>query len=93
MKMRKERFEELEGHINAYLDNYEEKDLQDLIRMYQDNVAFNDYRVAFIWAMFRRAVPDYSEYIRELYHNDMLNDSHVETALKKVFRDRGLLYP
>ena len=92
MKITKEHYSVINGAITNYLNLYTTEELQKMVRMYQTNKKFNDYRVAFIWRVFH-AIRSSDQTINDLIHYSSYKDAHIETALKKMFKEFGLLYP
>ena len=79
MKMNKELFGEVCDAIDKVLS---EHSLQTIIK-HRENVKFvNSQFVAFCWSMFYASEYD----IMKLY-NAGLNDSHIETSLKRILSD------
>ena len=80
MKMKTEHYQTLEATLKDLISNVGKKNVQD----FRQSVPFvRDQFVSFIWAMLAKST-DHS-FRRELYQ--YLNDSHVETALRKILSE------
>ena len=94
MKITKENLDKLGMKISAILSEYSDVVIQNTIREYQANPKIKDYRIAFMWRVFSIINKrDSFKFYYELLEGNGLNDSHIETAMKHLFKKRGLLYP
>lgn len=79
MKMSKELFSELCDSIDGVLSKHSLKVIAD----HRQNVKFvKDQFISFCWSMFHATKSDYSK-----FYDAGLNDSHIETALKRILSD------
>jgi len=76
MKMTIEHYSKLDKALNEYLDTT--TDLQGLIRAYQANPRYKDWRIAFMWAIYHTVKPLTTDETKGYL------DAHIETALKKA---------
>ncbi len=92
MKMGINHYNVLKNGLEAYLALYTIEEHNEIIKDFQANESYNDYRIAYIWAVYH-CVRKNDESIKEIISYGAYNDIHIETALKKVFKDYGLVYP
>ena len=77
-------YQPTDSDILKGIDPYQER-----IRAYQANPKFKDWRIAFMWDVYRALCMDMT--IRDMMHDGKYLDAHIETALKKII---GLdIYP
>lgn len=89
MRVTKEHYNRLDKRLKEVIALYSPDELQEYIRAYQANKKFNDYRVAWLWSMYRHATTDHT--IRDMMHYGNYLDAHIQTALKKSIGH--LIYP
>ena len=96
MKVTKLHYDRLETAIRTFKALYKPTDSdkldpwQERIRHYQADPRFKDWRIAFIWAVYHDSIR-LNATIRDMMVNGGYNDSHIETALKKILHDE--VYP
>jgi len=92
MKIGIQHYSILSGAIKRHLNLYTKGELQLAVRKFQANKRLNDYRIALIWSIFHK-VRDNDQTINDMIHNSDYNDAHIQTALKKIFKEYGYVYP
>ncbi len=92
MKIGIQHYSILSGAIKRHLNLYTKEELQKALRDFQANKRLNDYRIALIWSIFHK-VRDNDQTINDMIHNSDYKDTHIETALKKIFKEYGYVYP
>jgi hypothetical protein len=79
MKMSKELFSDLCDGIDAVISKHSLK----VITEHRQNIAYtNDQFISFCWSMITATRMDY-----RLFYDAGLNDTHIETALKRILSD------
>lgn len=89
LKVTKAHYERLNKRLKEVIGLYSPEELQEYIRAYQANKKFKNWRVAWLWSMYRHANTDLT--IRDMMHYGNYLDAHIETALKKSIGH--LIYP
>jgi len=83
----------LSGAIKRQLNLYTMKEIDSSRNTFRNNPKINSHYIAFIWAVFHK-VRRHDQTINDLIHerssNGTYNDSHIETALKKIFKEYGI---
>lgn len=80
VKMTSKTFDELTDAIDGVMDRHSLKSITE----HRQTVKFvKNQFIAFCWSMFHAS--KFGETHREIY--DSLNDSHIETALKRILSD------
>jgi len=82
MKMSKETYGMLYSSIEGLLEN---RDLEWEIDIFNSRSKANNKYIAFIWAVYFEVLDRSIRSLRYSIISEGLNDSHVETALKKIF--------
>ena len=85
MRVTKEHYNKLEIALRAELDSFTTEELQFRVRAYQKDKDFNDWRIAFMWAVYFKVKP-----LTRVELEGYL-DAHIETALKKAIG--SYIYP
>jgi hypothetical protein len=86
MKMSKETYNKLESGMNVVINHFGDDEVTEL----RHTIGYmNDQFISFIWQMYRivtehPVVGDRA--IKEAVRSEGLNDSHLETALKKILK-------
>ena len=99
MKVTNIHYERLATAIRAFKALYNDEEWQERIRAYQADPRFKDWRIAYIWSAYHAVIQDMTirDMMREGYRSidDTMsipyNDSHIETALKKILHNE--VYP
>jgi len=86
MKITRLHYERLATAIRDFKALYNDEEWEECIRAYP---RFEDWRITFIWAVYHAVTTDMT--IRDMMVNGGYNDSHIETALKKILHDE--VYP
>ena len=79
MRITKKQYNEISTAINIVLSNH----TTDAVREYRESISYaNNQFISFCWSMLR--ISGYN--VRPLYRTG-LNDSHIETAIKRILSD------
>ncbi len=91
MKMTPRTYNYLYNAIRDFKSLFSAEDWQSEIRQHQAGTTAKDWRISFIWRVLFAVEQDMT--LRDMIHEEKLKDDHIETALKKIFRDLGDIYP
>ena len=80
IKMTKEDYQALESSIKKVLKKYKDSEVQKV----RDTIPYyKDQYVSFVWHILR-TIPNYYKTHVSLFYSKGLQDTHIETALKKI---------
>ena len=79
----------LSGAIKRHLALYTTEELATGIKQFIESSKANNKYIAFIWAIFFK-VRRSDMTINDMIHERTYNDSHIETALKNIFKEYGI---
>ena len=91
MKMTPRTYNYLFNAIRDFKSLYTPETWQQHIRDYQACKTYNDWRIAIIWSVLHAVQQDMT--LRDMIFEEKLKDAHITTALKKIFKELGDIYP
>jgi hypothetical protein len=89
MKVTTNDFSVMSGAIKRFLHLYTMDEISRSKEVFYTSSKANNKYIAFIWAIYFK-VKNNDETLKDMMLERAYNDAHIETALKKIFKEYGI---